>query len=100
MLDKYKISSAGFIARRLVLFAHILQLYKDCVGKWIWAKLIFETRGGGDWRGVQFLPHSQKQPLQQQQLQQQMDALTGRAIKNALPTGDGGNELGGDGRPG
>jgi len=26
--------------------AHILQLYRDCVARGIWAKLIFETRGG------------------------------------------------------
>jgi hypothetical protein len=28
------------------LSAHIFQLYKDCVAKGIWAKLVFETRGG------------------------------------------------------
>jgi len=36
--------------------------------------------------------HSQEQQLQQQQ-QQQLEALPGRAGKNALPTRDGGNEL-------
>ncbi len=30
------------------LSAHILQLYKDCVARGIWAKLVFETRGGGE----------------------------------------------------
>ncbi len=28
------------------LSAHILQLYKDCVARGIWAKLVFETSGG------------------------------------------------------
>jgi hypothetical protein len=43
---------------------------------------------------------SQEQQLQQQQQQQQLEALTGRAGKNALPTRDGGNELGEEERPG
>jgi hypothetical protein len=30
------------------LSAHILQLYKDCVARGIWAKLVFETREGGE----------------------------------------------------
>jgi hypothetical protein len=78
-----------------------LQLYKNCVAQGIRAKLVFETRGGEEeYRTVSSAVHSQRQPLQQQQLQQQLDALTDRARKSGLPTRDGGNGLGGDGRPG
>jgi hypothetical protein len=38
--------------------------------------------------------------IRKQQQQQQLGALTGRAGKNALLTRDGGNELGGEERPG
>jgi hypothetical protein len=37
---------------------------------------------------------------EQQQQQQQLETLTGRAGKNALPTREGGNELGEEERPG
>ena len=95
------------------LSAHILQLYKDCVARGIWAKLVFETRGGGE----EFSFFCSPQPgaaataaattaattaaATAAAQQQQLYVFTGWARrKDALPTRDGGNEQGGEGRPG
>jgi hypothetical protein len=51
--------------------------------------------------GVERSTVSSAVPSQEQQQQQrQLEALTGRAGKNALPTREGGNELGREERPG
>jgi hypothetical protein len=47
-------------------------LYKDCVARGIWAKLVFETRGGREEYSLLCKIPSQEKQLQQQQQQQQL----------------------------
>ena len=100
------------------LSTHILQLYKDCVARGIWAKLVFETSGDREEYSLFCNPQPREAATAAATTaaattaattaaataaaqQQQLYVFTGWARrKDALPTRDGGNELGGEERPG